>query len=104
MTSTDWQEKSPIAELREGLLDKLATELSHRGLQAWFMEPPGRQPYLWVVNPQASALEESVYAQRGRDGLWWFWWSWAERIAPADDVDLAAGNIVRVLASLLPQD
>jgi hypothetical protein len=36
--------------------------------------------------------------------LWWFWWSWAERIAVADDVDLAAGTIVRVLASLLRKD
>ena len=40
----------------------------------------------------------------GKDGMWWFWWSWAERIAVADDVDQAASTIVRVLASLLPKD
>jgi hypothetical protein len=36
--------------------------------------------------------------------MWWFWWSWAERIAVADDVDLAATTIVRVLASHLRPD
>ena len=82
-------------------LEKLADELSHRGLEAWLMAPPGRRPSLYVVNPAARALEENVYVACGRDGLWWFWWSWAERIAVADDVDLAAGTIVRVLASLL---
>jgi len=55
---------------------------------------------LYVVNPAARALEENVYAGCGKDGIWWFWWSWAERIAVADDLDLAATTIVRVLASL----
>ncbi len=81
-------------------LEKLADELTHRGLEAWLMAPPGRVPSLYVVNPGARALEESVYAGCGKDGIWWFWWSWAERIAVADDIDLAAATIVRVLASL----
>jgi hypothetical protein len=85
-------------------LEKLADELSHRGLDAWLMAPPGRRPSLYVVNPAARALEENVYAGCGKDGMWWFWWSWAERIAVADDVDLAATTIVRVLASHLRPD
>jgi hypothetical protein len=85
-------------------LEKLADELFHRGLEAWLMAPPGRVPSLYVVNPAARALEESVYVGCGKDGMWWFWWSWAERIAVADDVDLAAATIVRVLASLRHQD
>ena len=85
-------------------LEKLADELSHRGLEAWLMAPPGRRPRLYVVNPAARALEENVYAGCGKDGMWWFWWSWAERIAVADDVDLAATTIVRVLASHLRPD
>jgi hypothetical protein len=36
--------------------------------------------------------------------MWWFWWSWAERVSVADDIDQAASTIVRVLASLLPKD
>ena len=85
-------------------LEKLAEELSHRGLEAWLMAPPERVPSLYVVNPAARALEENVYARCGKDGMWWFWWSWAERIAVADDVDLAASTIVRVLASLRRED
>ena len=79
-------------------LDKLAEELTHRGLEAWLMAPPGRVPSVYVVNPAARALEENVYVNRGRDGLWWFWWSWAERISIADDLDAAATAITRVLS------
>ena len=85
-------------------LEKLADELSHRGLEAWPMAPPGRVPSLYVVNPAARALEENVYVGCGKDGIWWYWWSWAERIAVADDIDRAAGTIVRVLASIRRDD
>ena len=82
-------------------LDKLVEELTHRGLEAWLMAPPERVPSVYVVNPAARALEENVYVCLGEDGLWWFWWSWAERIAIADDLDAAATAIARVLS--LPQ-
>jgi hypothetical protein len=85
-------------------LEKLAEELAHRGLEAWLMAPPGRVPSLYVVNPSARALEDNVYVARGKDGMWWFWWSWAERIGVADDLDLAAAAIVRVLAPLRRED
>jgi len=79
-------------------LDKLVEELTHRGLEAWLMAPPGRKPSVYVVNPAARALEENVCAQLCEDGLWWFWWSWAERISIADDLDAAATTIARVLS------
>ena len=79
-------------------LDKLAEELTNRGLEAWLMAPPGRVPSVYITNPAARALEENVYADRGKDGLWWFWWSWAERISIADDLDTAATAITRVLS------
>jgi hypothetical protein len=91
-------------QMQSVYLEKLAEELAHRGLEAWLMAPPGRRPSLYVVNPAARALEENVYAGCGSDGIWWFWWSWAERIAVADDLDLAASTIVRVLASLRRND
>jgi hypothetical protein len=50
------------------------------------------------MNPAARALEENVYVDRGSDGLWWFWWSWAERISIADELDSAATSIARVLS------
>jgi hypothetical protein len=78
-------------------LDKLAEELTNRGLEAWVMAPPGRVPSVYITNPGARALEENVYADRGKDGLMWFWWSWAERISMADDLDGSASAITRVL-------
>ena len=81
-------------------LDKLAEELTHRGLDAWVMAPPGRVPSVYVTNPGARALEENVYADQGKDDLWWFWWSWAERISIADDLDATATAITRVLGQL----
>jgi hypothetical protein len=79
-------------------LDKLAEELTHRGMEAWLMTPAGRVPSVYVVNPGARALEDNVYAVRCQDGLCWFWWSWAERISIVDDIDLAATTITRVLS------
>jgi hypothetical protein len=78
-------------------LDKLAEELTNRGLEAWLMAPPGRVPSVYVTNPSARALEENIYATQCTDGLWRFWWSWAERIAVADDLDSSATAIARVL-------
>jgi hypothetical protein len=79
-------------------LDKLVEELTHRGFEAWLMAPPDRVPSVYVVNPAARALEDNVYVCLGEDGLWWFWWSWAERIAIADDLDAAATSIASVLS------
>ena len=79
-------------------LQGLAEVLSRHGLRTRLVTPPGRVPSLHVVNPSASALAEDVYAGRGQDGLWWFWWSWAERIAAGEDLEGAASMIERVLA------
>jgi len=80
-------------------LEGLADVLSNRGLRARLMTPPGRVPSLHVVNPSAAALAEDVYAGRGQDGRWWFWWSWAERIAVGEDLEGAASLIEHVLAA-----
>ncbi len=80
-------------------LEGLAEVLAQHGLQTRLMTPPGRIPSLHVVNPAASALAEDVYLGRCRDGGWWFWWSWAERIASGEDLEGAAGLIERVLAA-----
>lgn len=80
-------------------LEGLADVLANHGLRARVVTPPGRVPSLHVVNPSASALAEDVYAGRGQDGLWWFWWSWAERIAAGEDLEGAATMIEHVLAA-----
>ena len=80
-------------------LETLGEELARRGLQVRTVLPPGRVPSLYVVNPEARALEEHIYAGCGSDGDWWYWWSWAERISAASDLAAAAGAVQRVLAS-----
>jgi hypothetical protein len=80
-------------------LDQLAPALTRHGMTANLLAPAGRVPSLRVVNPAAPALAEDVYAECCEDGSWWFWWSWAERIATASDPDRAAARIARVLAA-----
>ena len=80
-------------------LDQLEPALGRHGLTASLVTPAGRVPSLRVVNPAAPALAEDVYAGCGEDGTWWFWWSWAERIAAASDLDQAAARIAHVLAA-----
>ena len=81
-------------------LEGLAGELAKRGLMTRLMSPAGRIPCLHVVNPMVSRLAEDVYVGRSQDGLWWFWWPWAERIAPGDQLGAAAAVIARVLSAL----
>jgi len=82
-----------------GRLEELAEELDSRGLRTTLLAPIGRVPSLHVVNPLVSRLAEDIYVGRSQDGLWWFWWPWAERIASGDNVAEAAALIARVLNS-----
>ena len=81
-------------------LEGLAAELAKHGLMTRLIAPVGRVPSLHVVNPAQSMLAEHVYAGRSQDGLWWFWWPWAERIAPGDQHGAAASVIARVLSAV----
>jgi hypothetical protein len=45
----------------------------------------------------AAKLSETIYAAPAAAGSWWFWWSWADRIAPIGDVETAAFKIAYVL-------
>jgi hypothetical protein len=38
-----------------------------------------------------------VYAAPAEDGSWWLWWSWADQLAPIDEIDTAAFKIAYVL-------
>lgn len=91
--------ETPAQPSGAGRLRGLAEVLARHGLQVSLTMPPGCPPSLHVVNPAASVLAEEVYARRGPDGICWFWWSWAERIAAGDDPEAAAVLIKRVLAA-----
>ena len=75
-------------------MEKLAAELTSRGFETRLAVPQGHVPSLAITNPQVTALSETVVA-----GDNWFWWSWAERVAPVADVGGAAGVIARVLST-----
>ena len=80
-------------------LEGLAEALARRGLRTRLLTPAGGVPSLHVVNPGATTLSEDIYTGRNQDGSWWFWWSWAERIAAEEDMDGAATLILRVLSA-----
>jgi hypothetical protein len=87
----------PYARYFLDRLEGLAGELGKHGMRTKLVAPPGRVPSLHVVNPGASRLAEDIYVGRSQDGLWWFWWPWAERIGPGDEFAAAAVVIARVL-------
>ena len=76
-------------------LERLAGELDSQIYEARLVKPNGRRPYLHVQNRSAGALTENVYAGDG-----FYWWGWAERIAPVAEVAGAAAAIMRVLRAL----
>jgi hypothetical protein len=90
---------SPPDQAYMDRLDRLAHTLAGHGLRVSLQAPPGRVPSLHVVNPAVLALAEDIYAGCCEDGRWWFWWSWAERIAADDDLESAATRIEHVLAA-----
>jgi hypothetical protein len=91
-------ENAALARTRIAYLESLGDELRDRGFAVRLTIPQGGPPSLHVVNPHASALAENILAE-ATAGAWWFWWSWAERIAPADDPTEAADRVTRVLAA-----
>lgn len=87
--------------IQVSLLEDLATELVHRGVAAWVLEPPGRVPVLTAAHP-LTGRESDVYAapvHSGPDDGWWFWWPHAERIGPGIDVPAAARAVADQLAA-----
>jgi hypothetical protein len=92
------EKATALARTRIAYLESLGDELRVRGFAVRLMIPQGGPPSLHVVNPRASALAENILAE-STAGVWWFWWSWAERIAPADDPAEAADRVTRVLAA-----
>jgi hypothetical protein len=77
-------------------LEALAENLTNRGFHAHVIRAHG-QTCTCVSNRSAPQLCESIYAAPAADGSWWFWWAWADRIAPVSDVEAAAFKIAYLL-------
>jgi hypothetical protein len=76
-------------------LERLAAVLEQRGMEASPVAPECRVPRLVVCHPAGQS--EEIYAWRCRDGAWWYWWPWAERIATDGEAEQAAARIEQQL-------
>lgn len=93
-TMTEPQNAEATEEARKDAretLERLAAQLDPGVLAAKVLNGNG-WPSLKVTSRHASQLTEHIYAGSG-----WFWWSWAERLAPVGDLAAAAAKITRVL-------
>lgn len=89
---------TPVAGTPRSYLEPLAEALRARGLFASLTRIGDGPSFVEVINRDAPDLAESIFAAE-TGGEWWFWWSWAERIAPAQEIESTAGRIAHVLAS-----
>jgi hypothetical protein len=78
-----------------GYLESLAAVLPAEDYHAHLVVAHGGRPSLHVRNRSAGVLAEDVLVEAG-----WFWYSFAERIAPVTDVPAAAGKITRLLRTV----
>jgi hypothetical protein len=83
----------PLRTATVDRLERLATTLARRGMDVSLVAPAGRVPRLQVGHPAAGGVTADVYVARCRNGNWWFWWPWAERIAAECELDAAAAVI-----------
>ncbi len=92
MAATD----ADAAQQAVAQLGALAENLAGRGFTAHVIQA-GTRACISVANRSVPQLSEIVYTAPAHDGAWWFWWSWAERIAPVNEVETAAFKIAYVL-------
>ena len=83
------------ADQAKGQLGALAENLRSRGFSARVTQA-GRYGCVRVASLAVPQLAETIYLARA-DDAWWFWWSWADRIAKASDIETAAFKIAYVL-------
>ncbi|SRR6266536_2078911 len=76
-------------------LQMLAAEINCGDYEARLVATTGSRPHLRVRNRHAGVLRENIYAGDG-----WFWFGWAERVAPVTDVTGAARKITQVLRAV----
>jgi hypothetical protein len=75
--------------------DVLAAQLHARGWTGYMSTPAGRLAFLSVPDRCGRTEDADVIAvPEGHTGQWWYWFSWAERIAPADTPAEAADAII----------
>jgi hypothetical protein len=92
MTRTAEYTASDAVRQREAL----AQELTARGFHAEMKSVDGYE-CVHVVSRTVPELAEDVRAFPDSDGIWWFWWSWDDRITGIGEVEAAAFKVAYVL-------
>jgi len=87
-----------------GHLELLREELAGRGWITNLKELAGKHPSLHVQNPDPGAglLNDHVLVAPDSTGACWFWWPWANPIAPASQIAEAAARVTHVLRATEP--
>jgi len=86
------------AQDRIACLDVLAAEVTARGWAASVVAPPHRAPRLFVQHPSDTVMSGTILAAPDdATSEWWYWFGWAERIAPAGSPTQAADAIAGTL-------
>jgi hypothetical protein len=86
-----------VGRVRAGIacLDVLAAHMHARGWTAYINTPARRLAFLFVQDPHDGAESRDIIAAPdGTTGDWWYWYSWAERIAPVHAPATAADAII----------
>lgn len=83
-------------------LKDLATAMQERGWRA-VLKGGTREPVLWIRNPDAADLNETILCKRQADGNLAYCWSWSEPIASVAEISTVADRIVYVLRCLVPK-
>lgn len=86
----------PSTDIATKGLEALGDVLNDRGFIVTVMVDGG-PPCVRVVSRETSHLSENIYAAPATDGALWFWWSWAEKLAPIGDVFATADKLAAVL-------
>ncbi len=88
--------QAPVAAVPRSYLETLAESLRKKGFLASVTRIGDGPSFIEVVNRSTPDLAECIFVARS-DGEWWFWWSWAEHIAPVTEIEFTAGRIAHVL-------
>jgi hypothetical protein len=78
----------------QAALETLASGLDSRDFVTTLTTGRTRPPRLTVAR-RHTQLAEDIYADNG-----WYWWAWAERIAPTGDMPAAAATIAHALRAI----
>ncbi len=77
-------------------LEVLAGELAERNFETR-VAYAGETASLSVVNAAIPGSRETIAVAPADDGVWWFCWSWGDRIARITDIGTAAFKIAYLL-------